>query len=300
MNTDLFSLGKYTITSSLGERGIYLKFIDQINFVTYDGNLDAKELRLQFELSDIYKLIEQTFAEEEGYTVSITISNGFMKLAFNAFVGGFLKVYFEAMLKEKIMSNDGQLTLNMNKMEQKLARLWEKLDSLEEVMKEKNEENLHLIDAVSNAVINISRDGINNYREQHFIKINSKEVTISDNDSNTAPIDLSKLQYLYKLEKLIITYFRTTSMHSLSNKNVKELEINCANEGHLTSLTGIEKCPNLVKLTITNAPALTAVVSILSSVKHTIKTFTFTNCTAINVVELQTYCQVNKFQLNIS
>ena len=67
-----------------------------------------------------------------------------------------------------------------------------------------------------------------------------------------------------------------------------------------TLLTGIENFPKLEILTVTSAPGLTNVVKVLTDVKHTIKTLKFQGCTAINVVELQTYCQVNGIFLALS
>jgi hypothetical protein len=194
MSTNTYEIGNYTITTSLGERNIYIRLIDQVNFIIYDGNVNSKELNLQFELNDIYKLIDQAFAEEEGYSVKINISNGFMKLIFNLLVGGFLNVNFEAVLKEKLMANDGQLTLNMNKMEQKFENIMKKIKQLEDKTENQQKENMKLMTALSNAVICITADNQREFRERHFIKINSKEATIR-NDEN-GHIDLSKLSVL--------------------------------------------------------------------------------------------------------
>jgi len=298
MSTNTYEIGNYTITTSLGERNIYIKLIDQVNFIIYDGNVNSKELNLQFELNDIYKLIDQAFAEEEGYRVKINISNGFMKLIFNLLVGGFLNVNFEAVLKEKLMANDGQLTLNMNKMEQKFENIMKKIKQLEDKTENQQQENMKLMTALSNAVINITSDNLTQFRERHFIKINSKEATILNDEHGH--INLSKLSVLYQLEKLTIHTFRHSDLSVLSINSLKELEIACNGGGELTSLNGIQNLPNLEKLTIIHDPTLRDVVNILSTKKHKIKTLIFVSCKSINVVELQTYCQVNNIQLNLS
>ena len=75
--------------------------------------------------------------------------------------------------------------------------------------------------------------------------------------------------------------------------------MNCSG-GTFTSLEGIQNFPNLEILTITNAPGLRDVVSILKLRKHNIKTLKLNLCQAVNIVELQTYCQVNNVFLAIS
>ncbi len=53
--------GNYSLVLSLNERTIYFKIIDSINFTMYEGNQDAKELRLNFSLEDTYQIITKCF-----------------------------------------------------------------------------------------------------------------------------------------------------------------------------------------------------------------------------------------------
>ena len=57
-----FELSNYSILTSLNERNIYIKCIDQVNFICYETNVDQKELRLQFELANIYNIINNCFS----------------------------------------------------------------------------------------------------------------------------------------------------------------------------------------------------------------------------------------------
>jgi hypothetical protein len=105
----------------------------------------------------------------------------------------------------------------------------------------------------------------------------------------------------YKLQKLTIGNFISVSnLKNMSNETVTEMELQCAGSGIFTSLEGINNFPNLEILTITSSPGLNNVVTILKATKHKIKTLKFQACAQVNVVELQTYCQVNNVFLALS
>lgn len=297
-------LSNYSILTSLNERNIYIKCIDQVNFICYESNVDQKELRLQFELANIYNIINNCFKNETGYSVNFNVSSGILKLTFNALVGGFLKINFEAILREKILSNDGQLTINFNKIEQKYEALVKKFDKFIEKYEKTQEENLRLIDAVANAEIILSphTPGVNMFAG-HIYKINSTFIMIESGLSrygSFAEPCYNRVCEFYKLEKLELTYYRQANLEIIKNNTLKEIKIQCHNEGHLVSILGTKNMPQLEKLEIYNATGLANVASVLSSYKHKINTIILSNCKAVNVVELQTYCQVNNIKLNIS
>jgi hypothetical protein len=131
-------------------------------------------------------------------------------------------------------------------------------------------------------------------------KISSEEIFIQ-NSQQFGNMRLENLSTFYKLKKLKIhNFIITPSLASLANETVTELELNCSSNGAFTSLTGFEKFPNLDSLTVISAPGLTNVVTVLKSKPHKIKTLKFQACAAINVVELQTYCQENKIFVALS
>jgi len=304
-------LSGYSIITSLNERNIYIKCMDQLNFTSYEANVDQKELRLQFELADIYNIIMNCFKGETGYSGNFNISSGMLKLTFNALIGGFLKINFEAILREKLLSNDGQLTMNFNKLEQKYDALAKKFDKFMKHFEETQEENLRLIDAVANAEIILSPHLNEGFGQiifsGHIYKINSKELKI---ESNVARFNHGNIAYrepcfdrvceFYKLEKLELTYWRHANLTVMKNKTLKELKIQCQNEQYLTSIQGVNNFPQLEKLEIYSSPNLTNMVQVLNSYKHKINTIILANCKAVNVIELQTYCQTNNIKLNIS
>jgi len=302
-------LSGYSIITSLNERNIYIKCMDQLNFTSYEANVDQKELRLQFELADIYSIINNCFKGETGYSVNFNISSGMLKLTFNALIGGFLKINFEAILREKLLSNDGQLTMNFNKLEQKYDALAKKFDKFMKHFEETQEENLRLIDAVSNAEIILSPHKMSNNHSispSLIYKINSKNITIESYlakyNSNVLFQEpcFDRVCEFYQLEKLELNYWKHSNLSVMKNDTLKELKIQCQNEQYLTSIQGVNNFPQLEKLEIYSSPNLTNMVQVLNSYKHKINTIILANCKAVNVVELQTYCQTNNIKLNIS
>jgi hypothetical protein len=284
-----------------------LKIIDTINFLSYEGNVDLKELRVSIDLDCAYKIMIKCFKEEEiDYLVTISVNTGVLKLVFTALIGGFLKMNFEILLREKLMSNDGQLTLNFNKLEQKHAQaidiLTKKCSDLEASVNKMKQ----IIDCCQIFMTNIySPQGnwcdIQSNSQTHLNNISAKEITMQDHGQTI----WKNINVFYQLEKFTITNFNAgnniTNLAGFSNQNLTELVLNCV-AGHtkFASLTGIENFPNLEILTITSAPGLKEVVTSLKAIKHKIKTLKFQGCTGVNVVELQTYCQVNNIFLALS
>lgn len=287
-----FEYNNYSIVSSLNERTIYIKVIDTITFMCYESNIDSKELRLSIELSDAYKLMSKCFLSAGGYNVNISVNTGIMKLAFAAVVEGYLKINFEIMLREKVMSNDGQLTLNFNRIEQKQAQaiqvLTQKLAQLE-----------GLVDALSYAEICMMQT---NYQQQTgqfptaYWKMNTTEMTLNSNYW-----DYSKICLFYKLEKLTFngnSDISTFKNLKISNKTVKEIILNSLSG--LTAITGLDDFPQLEKITFTSCGSVRDVVAVLNSYKHKIKHITVKSCGAINNTELMTYCQKNNVKLDLA
>lgn len=297
-------VNNYSIVVSLNDRTIYYKITDTVSFYQYEGNVDAKELRLNADLSDIYTIMVNCLKSENGYSVSITTNSDIIKLQFNALVGGFLKMSFDVLLREKVMSNDSQLTINFNRLEQKLIfgikKLMDRCDQLESLVLTKNSEILDLTNKLSYSQICMCYSG--HPTTDHYIPINIKEINNFNGSQTNGSWRFELIQHLYQLEKLTITYFTVSSFTAaqLKSKTLKNIYINCVGQGHLTSLQGLEDIPNLENLTIINAPALTNITSVFKSYNCKINYVKIQTCGQVNVVDLQTYCQSNKIRLEIS
>ena len=282
---ETYATKTHAITISLNDRTIYMKLTDNVNYMTYEANLDNKELRLTIELADAYKMMCNCFAEIVGHKASVSVTAGIMRVTFTALVGGYLNMNFEVILKEKILSNDGQLTTTINRLEQKIlsndGKLTTTITTINR-LEQKIQEMDSVINALSNAYVCMSIGGPAD--ASNFINISTKSSAL-----NFTLVDISRIKYLYKLETLTIHYYRTANFTTLSNANVREVTMNCQNEPHLTSLDGLENLPKLESLTINSAPALTP-ASFISN-KYKVKKLVFNQCPQMSAsVELRSYC----------
>lgn len=289
---ETFEFENFSVISSLCERNIYIKFSDNINFTTYESSLDQKELRLNFALPEIYQIIKKCFQKEEHFNVTISASSNLLRLIFTALVGGILSITFEVQLREKIMSNDAQLTTNFNKMEQKCNYLSRRIDELQETLEEYQSENQLMIEALSNAEIYLGHHGQNG--NMFHIPLNITELEFSEY-SNI--VHWNKFILLFKLKKIKFTGICVYLMY-FENKSLEEIEIN---GGQTENISGIEKNKKIKKITL-NGLGNMPHVNFMPYIKEckNLKQLIMNGCRSINVVEIQTYCQTKRIQLDIS
>jgi hypothetical protein len=301
---DSFKLNNYSIICSLNNKTIYFKITDVVSFYQYEGNVDSKELQLNIGLFEAYTIISNCLNNMTDYSCFISVNSEVLKMQFNALIGGFLNMNFEILLREKIMSNDGQLTINFNRLEQRLVsglqNLEKRCEELETVIESKNKLLLELTDKLSYAHICMCLSG--HPLPEHFIPLNIKEITNFVGCQSAQHWRFDLIEKLYQLEKLNISFFRTTNflVAKLKSNSLKYLHLNIQNESQFSSIEGIQNMPNLESITIINAPALTNIPSVLKLCKSKIKHITIQNCKMVNVVEIQTYCQTNNIKLEVS
>jgi hypothetical protein len=117
---DAFTIGHYTILTSLSGRTIYIKLTDNIGYVCYETHVEANEFHLSLPAESIYQLITQCFAEDTGYTADISVSGKTMAIRFRARVNHFISFDFQVHIKEKLITSDGQLTMSFNRLEERI------------------------------------------------------------------------------------------------------------------------------------------------------------------------------------
>ena len=287
-----FEITDYFVTCSLNQRTIFIKLVNKLSYICYESNLDAKEFRLPFDIEQTYKLIAKCFKQEEGslFTIEINSTNT-LKILFNVkFVidksspDNFLTINFEALLREKLMSNDAQLSINYHRIEQKQANdiriLMERITQLEE-----------WVEVISNAEFCLFNNGSGTCI---FYPVNTKELILSHNYN----YNLSKIQYFVRLLKLEITSnHHLANLTHFKNKNIQVLSL--SSMPPFTSFTGLSGFPNLHTLSVNACASVSDLVFVLSSYEHNIKTINVTSCGGINNTELMTYCQKNNIKLTL-
>ena len=223
--------------------------MDSTNHLTYETNVDAGELRLSTTLEDAYKIITNCFAEDDGYKVAITVKSGLMKLKFHALIGGFLKLDFDILLKEKLISNDSQLTLFMNQLEQRQETIVESLtkrcNELASLI-QAHEVRFKQMDAILNTISCAEIE----LRMNAFYPINVQAITIPGD----MHLKLEKIHLLYKLQEIVFNTFSFSDLSGFKNGSIKSMTIESA--GKMTSFKGLDGFPNLELLTVLNAPLL--------------------------------------------
>lgn len=293
MNT--FKDDQYTITTSLTDHSIYIKIANNVSYMCYEGNFDTASFNLPFHLKEIHKFVNKCFANESdldyepGYSVEMHLDNGTLTLGFEGVVGGFLTVQFDLRLREKLMSNDAQLTINFQRIEQKQQH------AFEEIAKRMAEMERRL-EALGHAEICF-------YKFRQFktaYPIDSKSLTITDGNAIDAE-SFNKLKYFYQLEELNLfdhhSWGQSAEINT-SNATVKKLTLN--NCPAFANITFIKNFPSLIELSMIGFAVDGSIVTTLRSIKHKIRKLTFQGCPGINQTEMQTYCTQNGIELNLS
>lgn len=311
-STDAFIIKHYTILTSCSNRAIYIKLTDTIGYVCYEANLDSSDFHLSLPIESIYQLIAACFAEDVGYSVDIGISGKTMTIRFRARINNYISFDFSIHVKEKIITSDGQLTLNFNRMEERqmlIEQMVEKrcTDALVSVetrcasvetrytsLEKRCSDTMVSLEArltklesiLANAEVEIR---LNNA----FISLGTTSLSIpADNH-----LKIDKIQYLYNLQSLSFSPINLVDLSGCKNSTVKELHLYGGGLTNFRSLLGIENMPNLEHISIMNAPGISHISEIFPSA-HKIRTLRIKGCAGINMEGLQIYCTVNKIALN--
>lgn len=314
LKTQSFQLPNFTVLSSVGERQIFLKVTDAINFIQYEGAFDSKEVRLNFDLAALYELLVKAFSKEEGYNFNMSVQgNGSMKFQLSALVGGFLKVEFDVFLKEKVMSNDGQLTVTINRLEQQMAATRKQFEEQLAALKKENESKVNDLFKI-NANFKVALSNIMIPVQEHFVHpagmilnrsslhpIDSENLELH-NQHNSALVVFSQISSFFCLKFLKITYmYNNSNLTFFANESLQELNFSLSGASDsFVAVKGIENFPNLKKLSISGAPQLKDIPTVLKSVSHKIEEIEIKGCPQVNSIELQTYCQTNGIKLAIA
>lgn len=300
--SNTFQTGQYCVTTSLNERSIYIRIVNTVSYMCYEGNFDSTAFKLPFELANIMELIDKSFEEEDAaYKVKIELDNGVLKLAFQCTVGGFLKVAFDLRLREKLMSNDAQLTVNFQRVEQKQLETFELLtrhqSAFDSILKRMSGME-KMLEALGHADICFVKPPNNSISDVISFPIDSKKIEINANNNSVTAESFKKIKYFYQLEELTMSIckWNSPSLYA-SNSTVKNLILV---DGTFGDISFIKNFPSLEELNMRSISMDSSIVSTLRAIKHKIQTLTFTSCAGINQTEMQTYCTQQNIKLNLT
>jgi len=124
-----FKNEQYTITTSLTDHSIYIKIVNNMSYATYEGTFEETVFRLSFELPGIYRLINKCFAAftdkniDNKYSVVAELEPSCIRLVFHCAIEEFLELDFEIRLKEKIVSGNPAVLVELEKQKQIIEML---------------------------------------------------------------------------------------------------------------------------------------------------------------------------------
>lgn len=288
-----FQINSFNITTSLTDFSVYIRVLNNVSCQCYENNINIRELNLPFSKEQVYSILNKCFMKKPNYEVIFLIKNDVLNLTFNILLEGLYKLNFNVILKEKILSNDSELTLNINQIDIKYA---EKVKDLED--KVKNLENLEdKIKDLENIINNLSESYIT-YPNNQMLKLNIKEIIMS-NIPNNYYLNHG-IKYLCKLEIFNINQDHNISSIKLLNlphNNLKTLQI--GNVVSLKSLEGIEEMyPNLETVEFHQNLYITFEFFHYLKKLNKLKSIKFVNCAqSQNKDSLIEYCKNNNINI---
>ena len=305
MNT--YRNAQYTITTSLNDRTIHIKLVNNISYMCYEGNFDAVAFKLSFDIKDIFELVKRCFAafttetiksghkgtSDDGFNLQIILDNTNIQLIFQCVVAGFLHIAFDIRMREKLMSNDAQLTINFQRIEQKNQ------EAIDKIMK-RMEHMETVLEALGHADICFTEPPSGHAERIRSFPITTKKMIVIDGGNHINKESFKKIKYFYQLEELTLNscQWQDPQVH-ISNSNVKKLHMNSCGAA-FADPAFIKNFPKLQELHVGHCEVNSQFVTMLRSLEHNIQKFTFRGVTTLNQAEMQTYCTQNGIELSLA
>jgi hypothetical protein len=310
--------------------------VNKISHKSYETIIRPSDIMNNiFNIESIHKIIIKSLNTDKNtdYTFNINFSGDSLKLSFNALLDEYLKINFDICLTEKKISSDDELSINFNKMNIKLKELekiiTEQRNLFEYKFTQQEKQIINLENNLSNCVVNLVHHnaqlpvGYNSVVSQaggQFFKllvpINLTELDMSKMIIGVYTVDYEKIDCLYKLKKLKLSFYSTDNSNIRYNfstslaksKTVEHLIIMGHDSGgsafdstiNTSDFTGLEHFPNLKHLCVESSRFnSSSFVGNLKSFKHNIKKIEMISCTDHNNSELENYCRNNKIEILI-
>lgn len=302
--TSAMTYESFSIICTLSERTIYLKLVETISFMCYEGTLEHQAFRVSIDLPAIHRIMLMAFASEKGSKVEIGIQNANMKLHFESIIGGFLNIHFDVILREKVIANDGQLTFSFTRMEEQQKKQAERIAHLEQHC----ERMFEVFDHCYIMICSKTLDGTgatNQLLGSEFVKIGIENLELGPSSlvghypqrfwSQFMPEQIEKL-YKLKTVKIENTNMGTEKLSKMSHPNVTTFTLLACANGFT-----IENMPQFPALKILELRSCTLSGGFdpakLIKKYPALKNLSITSCTGINQTEIMTFCTSRKIIL---
>jgi hypothetical protein len=112
-----FILDEYNITTTLTELSVFMRVLNNVSYQSYENTIHLRDINLPFKKNHIYDVLTNCFNKKENYDVVFNIKNNALNLTFNVLFEGMFESTFSIILPEKKMTEDSNITLNINKIE---------------------------------------------------------------------------------------------------------------------------------------------------------------------------------------
>ena len=293
---DTFEGKIYTINTSLNERTIYLKIIDTIQYLHYEGNIELKEFRMPITLQDAYTLVTNCFSEVKDHSVSFSKNTNVLRLDFKAKVGGYMNIGFEIILRETAIGSDAKVSMQLIEMDRKHKKEIEEIINHIDKMAQHYDSKIESLEAIVEKQGNMIE--IFGNLQYNGVPLNSENLITGGG------IHLCNLFYNCKrmtLENRIGYGFISENLLEFKNNSVEELIITY----EFNSLNGLQYMPNLKILNINFAQNIRGnymkeLVRVITSYTHTIRQIIIhQHINKEDPTEIQTYCKKNNIDLII-
>lgn len=260
-----FDFDNYTVTTSLNERTIYIKFVDALSYMGYETTVDQSEITISVDLEAYARILKSCFMREEGYVCRVSVNSRVMILEINALIGGFLRLNFNVELNEKIMSDDSKLTMSFQRLEQTHLADVKKLTAKIAVL---NREITRLSDNSEVMLFDWNRLPCYSQMNSYKHMMNPHRCNITELNLPRGEVyDFSKLNRFFQLRVLTVTTSSSSNFLEAKSDSLEELEINST--GQLPNCLWLKNFPNLKKINLKSDNTLsTALFSSLQTYEH--------------------------------
>jgi hypothetical protein len=287
---DTFTTSNYSITSSLNERTIYLKIIDTMQYLSYEGNIELKELKLPITLKDAYILITKCLSNMDEHLVKYSKNTNILRLDFTAKVGGYMNISFDVMLRECIMGDDARTSIKLTELEVKHSKESEEIKMMiKKVQKEFTCKTRELESIIEKQQQMIELFG-------HIKLLGNRKINLELIEYHD-PSTIEEFKMFYNCKKVIIHY-HIDELSLFINNNVEELQCN-----QINSLKGIHNMPNLKIINISPHPNMNSytdqLLKYLKEYDNKITQIIIKNKQKPDQMELQRYCKEKGIELII-